>query len=103
MTDFLFSDQKLSFSRVVAVQYPRKGVWSVGMVTGSGLRRISENPGTEMLTVFMPTSPTPFTGFIIVVPREETIDLDMPIEQAVRFFISGGVLSPDSLESGGAG
>ncbi|MDO8303293.1 MAG: DUF502 domain-containing protein, partial [Sedimentisphaerales bacterium] len=100
MTDFLFSDQKLSFSRVVAVQYPRQGVWSVGMVTGAGLRRLKGNSGVEMLTVFMPTSPTPFTGFIIMVPRDETIDLEMSIEQAVRFFVSGGVLSPDSLESG---
>jgi uncharacterized membrane protein len=98
VTDFLFSDKKLSFSRVVAVQYPRKGVWSVGMVTGSGLRRLNEGSNTEMLTIFMPTSPTPFTGFVIVAPREDTVDLDMPIEQAVRFFLSGGVLSPDSLE-----
>jgi len=101
MTDFVFSDQKLSFSRVVGVQYPRKGLWSVGMVTGAGLRRIGEVPGEEMLTVFMPASPTPFTGYIIVVPREETVDLEMSIEQAVRFFISGGVLSPDSIASGG--
>jgi len=100
MTDFLFSDQKLSFSRVVAVQYPRQGVWSVGMVTGSGLRRLKGDGGAEMLTIFMPTSPTPFTGFIIVAPRDETIDLEMSIEQAVRFFVSGGVLSPDSLEPG---
>jgi uncharacterized membrane protein len=100
MTDFLFSDQKVSFSRVVGVQYPRKGVWSVGMVTGTGLRRLGDAGGIEMLTVFMPASPTPFTGYIIMVPRDETIDLDMPIEQAVRFFVSGGVLSPDSCVSG---
>jgi uncharacterized membrane protein len=100
MTDFVFSDKKLSFSRVVAVQYPRKGVWTVGMVTGSGLRRLSEGPNAEMLTIFLPTSPTPFTGFIIVVAREETVDLDMSTEQAVKFFVSGGVLSPDNLESG---
>jgi uncharacterized membrane protein len=100
MTDFLFSDQKVSFSRVVGVQYPRKGVWSVGMVTGTGLRRLGDAGGVEMLTVFMPASPTPFTGYIIMVPRDETIELDMPIEQAVRFFVSGGVLSPGSCVSG---
>jgi uncharacterized membrane protein len=99
MTDFLFSEKKLSFSRVVAVQYPRQGIWSVGMVTGSGLRRVNENIKSEMLTVFVPTSPTPFTGFIIVVPRDDTIDLDMPIEQAVKFIVSGGVLSPDKIEA----
>lgn len=100
MTDFLFSDQKVSFSRVVGVQYPRKGVWSVGMVTGTGLRRLGDAGGVEMLTVFMPASPTPFTGYIIMVPRDETVELDMPIEQAVRFFVSGGVLSPGSCVSG---
>ena len=97
VTDFLLAPEqqkRLSFSRVVAVEYPRKGIWSVGMVTGSGLKKVTENVKREFLTVLVPTSPTPFTGFVIMVPKKQVIDLDMTIEEAFRFFISGGVITP---------
>ena len=101
VTDFLFAQEqreKLSFSRVVAVEYPRKGIWSVGMVTGSGLKKVVGELKREMLTVFIPTSPTPFTGFVIMVPRKQTIDLDMTIEEAFRFTVSGGVITPSDRQ-----
>jgi uncharacterized membrane protein len=96
VTDFLLTneEQKKLFSRVVAVEYPRKGIWSVGFVTGSGLDKIVNNVKREFLTVIIPTSPTPFTGFVITVQKKQTIDLDMTIEQALRFIISGGVITP---------
>lgn len=94
ITDFLLTQDKISFSRVVAFEHPRKGVWVIGLVTGSGLKRVAEKNGKEFLTVFLPTSPTPFTGFVIMVPREEVIDLDISIEEAIRFIISGGVVAP---------
>jgi len=98
VTDFLLAPEqqkRLSFSRVVAVEYPRKGIWSLGMVTGSGLRSVTENLKKEFLTVLVPTSPTPFTGFVIILPKKNVIDLDMTIEEAFRFLISGGVITPD--------
>lgn len=101
VTDFLFAPEqqkKLSFSRVVAVEYPRKGVWSLGMVTGSGLRNVTEQLRKDFLTVLVPTSPTPFTGFIIMLPKKSVIDLDMTIEEAFRFLISGGVITPDQAK-----
>ncbi len=96
ITDFLLAreEQKRLFSMVVAVEYPRKGIWSVGFVTGSGLERIVNNVKKEFVTVLIPTSPTPFTGFIIMVPKKQTIELDMTIEEALRFTISGGVITP---------
>ena len=84
----------LSFNEVVALQYPRKDTWSIGLVTGKGLKKISETERKELLTVFVPTSPTPFTGYVIMTPRDETIALDMTIEEAMRFTISGGVITP---------
>jgi uncharacterized membrane protein len=95
-TDFLLTneDQKKLFSRVVAVEYPRKGIWSGGFVTGSGLDKVVNTIRRESLTVFIPTSPTPFTGFVITVPKRLTIDLDMTIEEAARFVVSGGVIAP---------
>ena len=96
ITDFLLTqeEQKRFFSRVVAVEYPRKGIWSLGFVTGAGLRNVVNTIKRDFLTVLIPTSPTPFTGFVITVPKKQTIDLDMTIEEALRFVISGGVISP---------
>jgi len=98
ITDFLLTaeEQKQLFSRVVAVEYPRKGIWSVGFVTGAGLEKVVQNVRREFLTVLIPTSPTPFTGFVITVQKRLTIDLDMTIEEALRFIVSGGVITPGS-------
>lgn len=98
VTDFLLTneEQKKLFSRVVAVEYPRKGIWSVGFVTGSGLEKVVNSVKREFLTVLIPTSPTPFTGFVITVLKKQTIDLDMTIEEALRFIVSGGVITPGS-------
>jgi len=104
VTDFLLTneEQKKLFSRVVAVEYPRKGIWSVGFVTGSGLEKVVNTVKKEFLTVIIPTSPTPFTGFVITVQKKQTIDLDMTIEQALRFIVSGGVITPGSEQVGAA-
>ena len=97
VTDFLLTEeeQKKMFSRVVAVEYPRKGIWSVGFVTGSGLQRIAENVHEECLTILVPNSPTPITGYVIVVPKAQTIALEMTVEEAFRFAISAGVITPE--------
>lgn len=100
VTDFFFGDQKqqMQFSRVVAVQYPRKGLWSVGLVTGDTMRLIQKEAGAPCLTVFVPSSPTPFTGYVITVPRTDTIDLPITIEDAIKFAVSGGVLVPPNQQ-----
>lgn len=97
VTDFVLTqeEQQKMFSRVVAVEYPRKGIWSIGFVTGSGLRRITQSVRKEFLTVLIPNSPTPVTGYVIVVPKEQTIALEMTIEEAFRFAVSAGVIAPD--------
>ena len=99
VTDFLLTqeEKKKMFSRVVAVEYPRKGIWSMGLVTGSGLKKVEDNIEKEFLTILIPTSPTPFTGFVIMVPKEQTIELDITIEEALRFAISAGVISPSRM------
>jgi uncharacterized membrane protein len=98
ITDFVLTpeEQAKLFSKVVALEYPRKGIWSIGFVTGSGLRKVAENEKKEFLTVLIPNSPTPVTGYVIVVPKEQTIALDMTIEEAFRFTISAGVIAPNS-------
>jgi uncharacterized membrane protein len=96
VTDFFLTEeeQETMFRRVVAVEYPRKGIWSIGFVTGTGLDKVVAVVKREFVTVLIPTSPTPFTGFVITVQRRQTIDLDMTIEEALRFIVSGGVITP---------
>lgn len=103
ITDFLLSPERQEklFSGVVALEYPRKGIWAIGMVTGTGLKKLARNTEKEFITVFVPTAPTPFTGFITVIPKEEVIDLDMTIEEAVRFIISAGVVQPQGEKCAG--
>ena len=94
VVDFLFSDDKpIKFTRVVVVEYPREGIWSVGLVTGSTMRSIETSSG-DAVTIFIPSSPTPFTGYTITVPRSEIRELPISIDEALRFTISGGVLVP---------
>jgi uncharacterized membrane protein len=96
VTDFVLTqeEQKRLFKRVVAVEYPRKGIWSIGFVTGTGLEQVSNTVRKEFVTVLIPTSPTPFTGFVITVPKKLTIELDMKVEEAFRFIVTGGVVVP---------
>lgn len=98
VTDYVFGERKLEFARVVSVPYPRKGIWSLGFVTGPAIEPLNElsEDGKGCLTVFIPTSPTPLTGFVITVPKAEVIDLPLTIDQAFRYILSGGVITPDT-------
>jgi uncharacterized membrane protein len=97
VTDFFVGDRDESskFSNVIAVQYPRMGMWSIGLVTGDTMQDIQTAAGHDCLTVFIPSSPTPFTGYVITVPRKDTVDLPITIDEALRFCVSGGVIVPD--------
>ena len=99
VTDFLFGENKIQFTRVVAAPYPSKEIWSVGLVTGPGFRHISQTTGQEYVTVFIPSSPTPMTGYVVHVKKSEIIDLPISIEEALRFTISGGVIAPTNEKS----
>ena len=98
VVDLVMGDSKMAFSRVVLVEYPRKGIWTVGLVTSSSLKPIADQARGDVLCVFIPTSPTPFTGFTINVPASECVDVDMTIDQALRFVITAGVLVPEKLQ-----
>ena len=98
VTDFLLSERTAQFqgSKVVAVEPHEKGIWSIGLVTGGGLKQLTAVTGREMITVFVPSSPTAFSGYVLVVPRESVVELPLKVEEAMRLLVSGGVISPDS-------
>ena len=79
----------------MAIPYPRKGIWSLGLVTGAGFSHIGQAAKEEFLTVFIPSSPTPITGYVVHVKKGDAIDLPISIEEALRFTVSGGVIVPD--------
>jgi uncharacterized membrane protein len=96
VTDFVLADRKDHFaeSRVVAVRAHEDGIWSIGLVTG-GLKSLADVTGTEMVTVFVPSSPTSLSGYVLVVPRNKLVELPLSVEEAMRLLISGGVISPE--------
>jgi uncharacterized membrane protein len=99
ITDFVLADRKEHFhaNRVVAVQPHAGGIWSIGLVTGGGIRTLSERLDEEMITVFVPSSPTAFSGYVLVVPRSGVVELPLTVEEAMRLLLSGGVIEPASL------
>ena len=100
VVDLIFGENstKKAFSEVVLVEYPRKETWSLGFVTGTSFGDVRTAAGGETVSVFIPTSPTPMTGFVINVRRDETTHVDVSIDQALRFIITAGVLTPDDKD-----
>jgi len=96
VTDFFLSKKSQLFRSAVAVEYPRKGMYSIGFVTSSGFKDVTTPDGRRMIGVFVPTSPTPFTGYTFLVPESDVIPLDIPIDDAIKYFVSGGVIRPPS-------
>ena len=90
----IFGDTHDAFKRVVLVEYPRKGVYSLAFVTAQTSGEIKEQVGGKMLSIFLPTTPNPTSGFFLVLPEEDTIPLSMSVEEAFKLLISGGVVEP---------
>ncbi len=96
LTEFFLGDEKkIEFQGVVAVEYPRLGMYSLGFLTGSSSTTINQAAGGEMLSIFIPSSPMPVTGYTIFVAADEILELSMTVDEALRTVISGGVLLPD--------
>jgi uncharacterized membrane protein len=94
VSDFVFTERELAVTRIVAVEFPRKGVWSMGFVTSEGLAVISDAIQEPVYAVLIPYSPVPVTGCTIVVRKGECIDLNITFDQACQFIVSCGVVVP---------
>ncbi|MGK7892645.1 MAG: DUF502 domain-containing protein [Xenococcus sp. (in: cyanobacteria)] len=92
----LLRDSKKRFSRVVMLEYPRKGIWTIGFVTGAVSAQLQSHLSEKMISVFIPTTPNPTSGWYAIVPEEETIDLAISIEDAFKVLISGGIVNPET-------
>lgn len=86
--------QSNSFRKVVAIQYPRAGVWSIGFITAEGVAEVSAKTGVTHSCVYIPTAPNPTSGFIVMVPTSEMVELQMSVDSAMKMIITCGVVMP---------
>ena len=94
VTESMFSSGK-SFRKVVLVEYPRKGMWSLAFQTGTGAEEVRDKTGRDVTNVFIPTTPNPTSGFFLMVPREDVIELDMRVDDGLKMLLSVGVVVPE--------
>ncbi len=92
--EIVFSDSGQSFKKVLLIEYPRKGVYSLAFQTASNLGEVQGRTGEEMICTFVPTTPNPTSGYIIILPKKDIIELDMEIDEALKMIISLGVVVP---------
>lgn len=94
------SQKSRSFSEVVLVQYPRKDLWTIAFVskdeTGG---EVADKVGQKMLSIYVPTTPNPTSGFLIFVPENDVIKLDMSVEDGIKYVLSCGIVTPDELQN----
>ncbi len=92
--DFFFSEKQIQFKRVVAVEFPRPGMWSIAFVTSDGLSDIRAAANDAVLGVFIPSSPMPVSGYSLTVLKREAVDLNITIEEAIQYLVSCGLVMP---------
>lgn len=87
-----------SFRKVLLVEYPRKGVWSLAFMTSSDLGEVQEKTVEDVVSVFIPTTPNPTSGFVLMVQKSEIIEMDMTVEEGLKMIISMGVVVPKNYK-----
>ena len=99
LTEFFFKDQQKDWSTVVAIQYPRQGMWSIGFLMGDAPGELSAQSKEKLVSVYAPTSPMPFTGYVVCLPASEVVQLEISVEDAFHFIVSAGVVIPSQRGS----
>jgi len=84
---------KTMFKKVVLVQYPRPGLYSIGFITTKTKEKIDKKTGTATMSVFIPTTPNPTSGMLVMVPKDDVVHLDMRVEDGMKFVVSGGTVT----------
>jgi len=95
LTETVLDDQGTSFRKVLLIEWPRRELWTLAFQTGDSVGAVQRNTEQDMLTIFVPTTPNPTSGFIMFISRDDVIELDMPVEEAVRMIISLGSVTPE--------
>ncbi|QIE44439.1 DUF502 domain-containing protein [Pseudohalocynthiibacter aestuariivivens] len=101
IAETIFAQTERSFEKACLIQYPRKGIWAIGFISTSAKGEISRRAetGGQLMSIFLPTTPNPTSGFLLFVPKEDVIELDMTVEDAAKLVISAGLVYPGSKKS----
>lgn len=91
----IMASQSNAFREVVMLEYPRKGVWSIGFVTGTSSGEVQQKTEAETINVFVPTTPNPTSGYLLFVPKTELKYLEMSVEEGVKLVVSAGIITPE--------
>jgi len=94
MTDTLFSKDKGGFRKVVLIEYPRRGIWTVAFLTGTTRGELERVVARPMVNVFVPTTPNPTSGFFLLLPAEDVVELRMTVDEALKMVVSVGMVVP---------
>lgn len=95
ITETFTAPDSNAFRRVVMVEYPRRDTWSIAFVSDEARGQVQATSEKKLLNIFVPTTPNPTSGFLLFVPEEETIPLEMTVEEALKLVISAGLVTPD--------
>jgi uncharacterized membrane protein len=90
----VLAQQSNAFREAVLIEYPRRGIWAIGFLTGSTKGEVQNLTEEECINVFLPTTPNPTSGFLLFVPKKDLIPLSMSVEDAIKMVISGGIVTP---------
>ena len=90
----VFNNQSNAFREVVMIEYPRRGLWALGFLTGPTVGEVQNLTKEKVLNVFLPTTPNPTSGFLLFVPQEDVIILKMTVEEGIKMVVSGGIVTP---------
>jgi len=96
IVNFFISKDKPAFKKVVLVEYPSRGIWSVGFVTNEGFKEAREKVNKELIHVFIASTPSPLTGFFVLVPKGDVKFLNISVEDGIKLIVSGGILMPET-------
>lgn len=94
VSDTLFSDSGQAFRKALLVQYPRQGSWTIGFLTGQPGGDVANHLPGEYVSVYIPTTPNPTSGFFLMMPAADVVELDMSVDEALKYIISMGVVAP---------
>ncbi len=100
VSDTLFSSQGVAFRKALLVQYPREGSWTIAFMTGQPGGDVISHLKGEYISVYVPTTPNPTSGFFLMMPKSDVIELDMNVDTALKYIISMGVVSPNNENRG---
>lgn len=89
-----FSNADAAYQKVVLIEYPRKDIYAIGFMTGETKGEIKDRKKIDMVNVFVPTTPNPTSGFLLFIPKEDAVELDMSVEDAIKLVVSAGMVVP---------